>query len=141
MMKRSLFLSAILLAGLALAAPAHAGSLTIGGTFSVPGGQTGELEFFFSAPVTGAVIDAAIPAVSSVSYGSNYVDVFYSPSQTAGSLTFTAMTTGAFLGGFTAEVTGSPTGNHFNFNVLTVPEPSSMALLGIGMTGDRKSVV
>jgi len=138
-MKRSLLAVAFgLVASLALAAPSHAGSVIVSGTWSVPGATAGELDFFFSAPVT--VIDSFIGAPSPnaptiVPPPPNEVVFTYTPAVESGSLTFTVETTGVFLGGLINpnSIVGSPTANNFNFTA--VPEPASIALLGIGMTG------
>ena len=143
MMKRSSFLAiaAGFLASLALAAPSHAGSVTVTGSWSVPGATASELDFFFSSAVTSIVSYSGVPTPSSASIFSppppNEVIFKYSPAVEGGSLTFTVDTSGVFLGGGinVLSITGTPTANNFNFKTAAVPEPSSFALLGIGMTG------
>jgi hypothetical protein len=142
MMKRSSLwaLAVGLLASVALAAPSHAGSITVTGTFSVPGATAGELDFFFSGPVTAIDSFSGAPTPSSATIAPpppNEVIFTYTPATESGSLTFTVETTGVFLSGIInpGSITGTPSAVNFNFVPTAVPEPTSMALLGIGMTG------
>jgi len=140
-MKRSLLAVAFgLVASLALAAPSHAGSITVTGTWSVPGGTASELDFFFSAPVT--VIDSFTGTPSPnpptiVPPPPNEVVFTYTPAVEGASLSFTVETTGVFLSGLVAptSIIGGTGAVNFNFTSAAVPEPASIALLGIGMTG------
>jgi len=138
MMNRSLFLSlaAGLLASLALTAPSHAASVTVTGSFSVPGAVAGELDFFFSAPVSAPATFVGTPTPSAPTFSGNEVIFTYLPPIVAGQLTFTVTTSGIFEGGEINpnSILGTPAANNFNF-MTSVPEPTSIALLGIGMTG------
>jgi len=138
MMNRSVFLSlaAGLLASLALTAPSHAASVTVTGSFSVPGAVAGELDFFFSAPVSAPDSFTGTPLPSGISFSGNEVIFTYVPPTVAGALTFTVTTSGFFEGGEInpTSIIGTPAANNFNF-MTAVPEPTSIALLGIGMTG------
>jgi len=140
MMKRSfLALAGGVLASMALATPSHAGSVTVSGTWSVPGATATEVDFFFSAPVTAITSSSGAPAAtgSIVPPPPNEVIFTYTPGVVGGALTFTVDTTGVFLTGEVngGSIMGTPTEVNFNFKPGAVPEPSSIALLGIGMTG------
>jgi PEP-CTERM motif len=142
-MKRSLFLSlaAGLVASLALAAPSHAGSVTVTGTWSVPGATATELDFFFSGPVTAIDSFSGAPAPNAptiVPPPPNEVVFTYTPGVVGGALKFTVETSGVLLSGEInpASIVGTPSSVNFNFTPTgAVPEPASIALLGIGMTG------
>jgi len=138
MMNRSVFLSlaAGLLASLALTAPSHAASVTVTGSFSVPGAVAGELDFFFSAPVSAPDSFTGTPLPTGISFSGNEVIFAYTPPVVAGQLTFTVTTSGVFESGEInpSSIIGTPAAVNFNFGTA-VPEPTSIALLGIGMTG------
>jgi hypothetical protein len=143
MMKRSsiLALAAGFVASLALAAPSHAGTVTVSGTWSVPGATATEIDFFFSAPVTAIDSFTGAPAPNAptiVPPPPNEVVFTYTPDRVGGALTFTVETTGVFLTGEVngASIIGTPREVNFNFApAASTPEPSSIALLGIGVTG------
>jgi hypothetical protein len=143
MMKRSslLALAAGLLASFALAAPSHAGSVTVTGSWSVPGATASEIDFFFSGPVTAVSSFSGVPLPNPPTIPPpppNEVIFTYSPGVVGGALTFTAQTSGIFLTGEVngASIVGTPTDVNFNFKSSTaIPEPGSIALLGIGMAG------
>jgi hypothetical protein len=141
-MKQSLLLSlaAGLVASLALAAPSHAGPVTVTGSWSVPGATATEVDFLFSAPVTAVDSFSGAPAPNPPTIPPpppNEVIFTYTPAVVGGALTFTVETTGMFLGGGinTESIIGNPTSNNFNFHTTSIPEPASIALLGIGMAG------
>jgi hypothetical protein len=138
MMNRSVFLSlaAGLLASLALTAPSHAASVTVSGSFSVPGAVAGELDFFFSAPVSAPVTFTGTPTPSAPTFSGNEVIFTYAPPTATGQLTFSVTTSGVFDSGEINpnSILGTPAAVNFNFATV-VPEPTSIALLGIGMSG------
>jgi hypothetical protein len=144
MMNRSLVMSvaAGLLASLAFAAPSNAGSITVIGTWSVPGATATELDFIFSGPVTAITSFNGAPTPNAPTITPpppNEVVFTYTPGVVGGALTFTVETSGVFLTGEVngASIVGTPTDVNFNFRAApsVIPEPASIALLGIGMTG------
>ena len=143
MMKRSLFLALAigLLTSLALATPSHAGTVTITGTWSVPGATASELDFFFSAPVIAVDSFSGAPGPNPPTITPpppNEVVFTYSPAVEGGSLTFTVETSGTYLTGEIndSSIVGTLSSDViFNFAPASVPEPDSIALLGLGMTG------
>lgn len=139
MMKRSfLAVAAGLVASLALSAPSHAGTVTVTGSWSVPGAVASQVDFDFTAPVGAPITVVGSPATPTPTFSGNEVIFTYSPAIEGASLTFTVTTTGSFLGGQidTATIVGTPTSNNFNFApASSTPEPNSIALLGIGVTG------
>lgn len=138
-MKRSSFLAlaAGVVTSLALAAPSHAGSVTVTGSWSVPGAVASELDFYFSSTVTSVTSYTGAPTPQVPTTSSNEVIFTYNPAVEGGTLTFTVDTSGTFKGGAinVETITGNNSANNFNFKTAAVPEPTSMALLGIGMTG------
>jgi hypothetical protein len=143
MMKRSFWALAIgLVTSLAFAAPSHAGSITITGTWSVPGATATELDFLFSGPVTAVTSFSGVPLPNAPTITPpppNEVVITYTPGVVGGALSFTVETSGVFLTGEVngASIVGTPTDVNFNFRSAptVIPEPTSIALLGIGMTG------
>ena len=148
MMKRSFFLvlAAGLIASLAFNAPAQAGSTMVTTTASfaiTPTTTTAtDLEFSYTAatgPVTIISSSGLSPLASS--YSGDTITLTFGPTA-AGSVEFSYMTSAAppvYLTGPPAltGLSGSYSSATVTYSVVSsaVPEPSSMALLGIGMTG------
>jgi len=153
MSKRSFFLTLAfaVLASLAFAAPGHAGSVTITTdvTFSVSGGGTANDVTVTYAPsvdplLTGPTItpgkDGGLSGLSISEAASTVTVNFTAATATTKTLewTFTSATTPV---SFNASLSGVPSGSTGTVSASVtplasgVPEPSSIALLGIGLTG------
>jgi hypothetical protein len=139
MRRSSLFLTAAvgLLASFALAVPTHAGTITIAGTYDISPANVLELEFAFSSAVSTPTGTSSSPLGSFSASGDNVLFDLPAPGAPSGSLSFTVMTTGFYEGTSVASFTGIPAGFHLNFVPTTgsVPEPTSIVLLGIGVVG------
>jgi hypothetical protein len=135
MMKRSFFLSlaAGLLASLAFGTASQAGTIVVTSNFTVTGGTATDLEIMFTAPVTSySALSTDLGTPTGV--GTSTITFNFSP-MNAGYANLDVVTSGSptayFLTGLSAGVSAS----NLHVTFASVPEPSSMALLGIGMTG------
>jgi hypothetical protein len=142
MTKRSfLFAAAIAVASLAFSAPSHAGTVyNVTSDVLVITGVATDVTENFSGPVSGPVtvtgttltlVGAPIIAGNTITFNFNPVGV--------GTYILDYMITGPvgglqFLGG-TLSPAGGPQGGAAGVASPAVPEPTSLALLGIGMTG------
>jgi hypothetical protein len=156
MMKRSFFLAlaAGLLASLSLTAPSHAGSTTVttNTNFSIlaPSGTTvTDLEVSYT-PSVDPISDLTIVSSTglsnvSIAEASNTVTVSFNAT-TSGSVIFTFETAAAAgtigsttvapaFSGASSTIQNATTSLNVSSTAGVVPEPGSMALLGIGMTG------
>jgi hypothetical protein len=149
-MRRSfLFLAAGLLASLAFVSPSQAGStIETEGHFSLAGTgviSANDLEFTYSPgvlPPLGAIIVNSTTFTSlTASSSGNTLTFFFTPTA-SGSIDFTftsaADPTSVFLygtqvTGVVGKVSGISQEGHIVAVIGAVPEPTSMALLGIGM--------
>jgi hypothetical protein len=147
MMKRSFLLTAAftLLSTLAFATPGQAGTYTTQAIFVNTGAPANDFEATFTG-TGGSLADLKVfnpvGATSSIVGGNSVVIDFATPLPTASILDFTFTTTTSEIGIASSVWTytgggSSPTGAPIYFHTAPsalVPEPTSMALLGIGMT-------
>jgi PEP-CTERM motif len=150
MTKRSVFmtLAAGLLASVAFATPSHAGTqlVTTTATFTVTSpGTASDIEVTYTPgvdPITDLkVVSSTGVTITGISETADVVTVTFNPSA-AGTIVWSFDTgTAGTIGFSTASLTGVTTGTIGTLGVGVVsgggstPEPTSVALLGIGVTG------
>jgi hypothetical protein len=149
MTKRSLFLTvaAGLLASVAFATPSQAGSTTVTTTVSfnvTSPGTASDVEVTYTPgvdPVTLGTAPSGVTLTADPGGLANTVEAAFSPAASGTfSFTFTTATPGPITFS-SASLTGVTAGSSGTVSVGVtassgvVPEPGSMALLGIGMTG------
>jgi len=137
MMRRSLFLSlaAGLLASLAFTAPSQAGTQAIHADFTITGGTASNIELLYSAPVTDVTVTSTDLAITPPLFSGSTVEFNFTPT-TSGFVDFTVTSAGNLTANFLTGLSAGVTATHLNVVIVgTVPEPTSIALLGIGMTG------
>jgi PEP-CTERM motif len=135
MTKRSLFLSvaAGLLASMVFASPSHAGSEFLA-TFTVTAGTADEIDITYSSTITGITLGATNLSGLADTFTGNSATLTFSSAST-GYLYFTVSPSG-FTDSSDLVINSKSNGGYkFEVTPFSVPEPGSMALLGIGMTG------
>jgi len=136
MMNRSVFLSlaAGLLASLAFAAPSQAATQAVTTNFAASVGTATDIEITFTGAVSAVTLFSSSPAMTS-SFSGDVVTLTFAPSSSAFA---SLLVTSAGFG--TSPITLSGQTSNFVLSsasvaFTSVPEPTSIALLGIGMTG------
>lgn len=141
MRRASFFLTvaAGLVASLALSASTQAGTITVSvsGSYSVAPADVEDVTFIFSSPIT---LTGTIPAGLT---GDGTDELTYTPptTVTGGTLSFTGTLDSSdyFEGGqtYAQSGTGRPGNVLYDFTPTygAIPEPTSVALLGVGMAG------
>ena len=155
MLKRSVFLSlaAGLLAGLAFATPSQAGTIDTTVTFALTGGTTPtatDVDVFYTlTPSSASISDLTIVSSggltgTAIGPGSSpdEVTVTFNPAATVSTtnpLVFSFETSASSVGlssnSGLSGVVGGPSSDGLNIAVTAVPEPTSLVLLGIGLSG------
>jgi hypothetical protein len=148
-----LCMAAALLAGLAFATPSQANTVTTTVTFSLTGGTSPtatDLEIFYSEDVSSGFGGLGISSTGGLTVTGG-TPKFISPNEVMISFNAAAATTtkglvfefntnatdvGLGSNSQLTGVTGSPTDDNLHISVSNIiPEPLSMSLLGIGMSG------
>jgi hypothetical protein len=137
MMNRSVFMSlaAGLLASLAFASPSQAGTTSLAATFTVTGGTADDIELLYTAPVTAVTVSSTDLALAAPPYFSGSTVTFNFSPASAGYVDFTVTSSGTLSAYFLTGLTPGVSASGINVATVSVPEPASIALLGIGMTG------
>lgn len=136
MMNRSVFLSlaAGLLASLAFAAPSQAATQAVTTNFAAEVGTASDIEITFTGAVSAVTLFSSSPAMTS-SFSGNVVTLTFAPSSSAFA---NLLVTSAGFGTSPITLTGQTSNfvlSSASVAFTSIPEPTSIALLGIGMTG------
>jgi hypothetical protein len=142
MIKRMFLLSAALMLSLMFSTASHAGSIYVDATFSAVGGTATDVEIALNPPAgdTLTYVSTTSPnlTITSATYAAGELTVNF---DTASAGSFQVLLSGSTDGivglgnyGLTGTV-GTITSSGLNVSVSSVPEPSSIALLGIGVSG------
>jgi hypothetical protein len=137
------FVAAGLLASLAFATPSHAGSVlaTTTAALVAPAGTiSADAEITYSSAPIGpiTILGTTTVTVTSSSIVGDTVTINYTPVKGNQELDFTFLATPPIsisADKLTGVVGPGPVGIIANVTTAAIPEPASIALLGIGMTG------
>jgi len=138
MTKRSFLLTAAtgLLASIAFAAPSHAGSVLI--DFSVTGGTATDVNLLYGAPTTVSITSSTLtpggPTPTIIGNGTSTIELTFGPSS-AGVILLAESGAPPGLYGLSGLSAGYKTSTITVTPQSSTPEPTSIALLGIGITG------
>jgi hypothetical protein len=133
MMKRSMILAAGLVASLAFAGQSFAGTVLV--DFTVTGGTATDVTLIYAAPVTSASIVSSTgigtPMLTGV--GTTTLEITFGTASAAGSVLLSESGPAPAFYGLSGLSAGYKSSS-VTITPASVPEPASLALLGIGMT-------
>jgi hypothetical protein len=139
MIKRMMFLSAAIVLSMAFATPSHAGFMyEAAGAFSVTGGTVSDVEIqvLGASPTLSIVSLTGSLAGASESISGNMLVIDFSPVASGNfALTFNSDVSLGLGSYYLTGQAGTITNQSLNVALAGVPEPSSVALLGIGLSG------
>lgn len=146
MIKRMFLLSAALMVSLAFAAPTQAGfDYTASGSFTVSSGTASDVEILMapgSGPLSITSLTGSLPAGATAMVttttlgGTTYptIEIDFSPTSSGNfAVTFSGSATASIYTYFLTGLTSNT--SQVGVTLAAVPEPSSIALLGIGISG------
>jgi hypothetical protein len=140
MIKRISLLSAALLLSLAFATTSRADQMyDLHGSFNATGGTAADVEVTLSGGGTLTYESVSSPDLTGVTAGitGSQAEIFFN-STSSGSFDIIFNSSAPPVGIVTYQLTGTVgtiTSTGLNVSVTAVPEPSSIALLGIGLSG------
>jgi hypothetical protein len=145
MIKRMMLLSAAVVLSLAFATPGRADTMyTATGSFTITGGTASDVEIsVLSSPspatLTYVSLTGNLPGGSAVvPIVNNLIVIDFSPASSGNfAITFSSNETLGLGSYYLSDLTNGVTAQSLNVSLTTssVPEPSSIALLGIGLSG------
>jgi hypothetical protein len=133
MMKRMMFLAAGLAASLAFATSSYAGTVAV--DFSVTGGTATDVTLFYAADTTVSVVSSTGIGVPTIAgNGTTSVEINFGTASSLGTILLSESGPPPVLYGLSGLSVGYTKSQIQIIPTGAVPEPASMALLGIGMT-------
>jgi hypothetical protein len=132
MMKRSMILAAGLVASLAFAGQSFAGTVLV--DFTVTGGTATDVTLIYAAATTASVVTSTGVTVASIGgNGTSSLELNFKSPSAGGTILLSESGAPPTLYGLSGLSVGY-TKSQISIAPASVPEPASMALLGIGMT-------